>query len=68
MINSDHRSTFTPYLLSKMLYLSGFETEDIYYVDPIYKIHHKIINRIFKKKLISLNQGLSHGLIAVAKF
>jgi 2-polyprenyl-3-methyl-5-hydroxy-6-metoxy-1,4-benzoquinol methylase len=68
MINSDHRSTFTPYTLNKILYLAGFTLDDIYYVDPIYRFHHKVINKLAGKKTVSRNIGMSNGLLAIASF
>jgi hypothetical protein len=68
MINSDHRSTFTPYTLNKILYLGGFTLDDFFYVDPIYRFHHKVFNKLLGKKVMSRHPGLSNGLVAVASF
>lgn len=67
-INSDHRSTFTPYTLNKILYIAGFRLDDIYYVDPIYRFHHLVINKLAGKKITSRNMGMSNGLLAIASF
>lgn len=68
MINSDHRSTFTAYILNKILYLAGFELNQLFYVDPIYRFHHKVINKLLNKKIASINPGLSNTLLAIASF
>ncbi len=68
MINSDHRSTFSAYTLNKILYIGGFTLNDLFYVDPIYHFHHKVINKLSGKKMISLHPGLSNTLLAIASF
>lgn len=68
MINSDHRSTFTAYTLNKILHLAGFKLNELFYVDPIYKFHHKVINKLLNKKIISIHPGLSNTLLAIASF
>lgn len=68
MINSDHRSTFTPYTLNKILHIAGFKLDEIFFVDPIYKFHHKVVNKLLNKKLLSVHPGLSNTLLAIASF
>lgn len=68
MINSDHRSTFSTYTLNKILYIAGFRLNEIFYVDPIYKFHHKVINKMTGKKTTSIHPGLSNTLLAIASF
>lgn len=68
MINSDHRSTFSAYTLNKILHIAGFTLADLYYVDPIYKFHHKVINKLSGKKMTSVHPGLSNTLLAIASF
>jgi 2-polyprenyl-3-methyl-5-hydroxy-6-metoxy-1,4-benzoquinol methylase len=68
MINSDHRSTFTAYTLNKILYLAGFQLDDLFYVDAIYRFSHKVINKLAGKKIASMHPGLSNTLLAIASF
>jgi len=68
MINSDHRSTFSAYTLNKILYIAGFSLNDLYFVDPIYKFPHKVINKLSGKKIMSVHPGLSNTLLAIASF
>jgi 2-polyprenyl-3-methyl-5-hydroxy-6-metoxy-1,4-benzoquinol methylase len=68
MINSDHRSTFSAYTLNKILYIGGFTLNELFYVDPIYKFPHKVINKLSGKKIMSVHPGLSNTLLAIASF
>lgn len=68
MINSDHRSTFTPYTLNKILYIAGFKMDEIFFVDPIYRFHHLVYNKLRGKRTVSIHPGLSKGLVAIASF
>jgi len=68
MINSDHRSTFTPYTLNKILYIAGFTLDDIFFTDPIYRFHHLVYNKLRGKRTVSISPGLSKGLVAIASF
>jgi 2-polyprenyl-3-methyl-5-hydroxy-6-metoxy-1,4-benzoquinol methylase len=67
-INSDHRSTFTAYTLNKILHIANFKLDELFYVDPIYKFHHKVINKLSGKKTTSVPPGLSNTLLAIASF
>jgi 2-polyprenyl-3-methyl-5-hydroxy-6-metoxy-1,4-benzoquinol methylase len=68
MINSDHRSTFTPYTLNKILHIGGFTLNDIFFVEPIYRFRHLVYNKLRGKKVLSIHPGLSKGLVAIASF
>ncbi len=68
IINSDHRSTFTPYTLHKILYIAGFKNIEINFVDPVVSFPQKVINKVLGKLSFSKPQGLSHTLLAEANF
>jgi hypothetical protein len=68
MINSDHRSIFSPYTLNKILHIGGFKLDDIFFVEPIYRFHHLVYNKLRGKKVMSRPPGLSKGLVAIASF
>jgi len=68
-INSDHKTEFSYYTLAKILYMAGFDIENIMILEPSVKIWHKFVNFIFNRKIVyNPSLGLGASLIAVAKF
>lgn len=68
VINSDHKTVFSPYTLIKILHLSNFRVEKISFSDPYFTIFQKIINLILRKKYFHKTGPLSSTLVIEASF
>ncbi len=68
VINSDHKTVFSPYTLVKTLNQCGFKTDQIFFADPTYKIWHRIMNKVFKTKFFRNKKTLSNTIVALASF
>ncbi|MDD3725214.1 MAG: methyltransferase domain-containing protein [Bacteroidales bacterium] len=67
-INSDHKSQFSPYTLSKILYLAGFRNLEINFSNPCDSFIQKCINIFFNRKIFYKKSSLSETLIITADF
>jgi len=68
VINSDHKTIFSPYTLIKILFMSGYKIEKIDFANPTFKIWHKIINTIIRQIIFSNKITLSNTIIITASF
>lgn len=67
-INSDHKSQFSPFTLSKILYLAGFRNLEINFTNPCDSFFQKSLNILFGRKIFYKKSSLSETLIIVADF